>query len=128
MAVTNALDDLNQTHELLQATEHDTQVEIVAITAAAGNGKTHLSAQVTAAEDARPAGIFLRGHGLSARGTLDDLAHQITVNGQPCPSMDALIAAVDAAGERARRRLPIIIDGLNESEDPRVWKTLIAGV
>ncbi|UWZ36367.1 hypothetical protein Drose_35930 [Dactylosporangium roseum] len=128
MSVTNALDDLNQAHELLQVTDRDTQVEIVAITAAAGNGKTHLSAQVTAAEEARPAGVFLRGHGLSARGTLDDLARQVTVNGQPCASMDALIAAVDAAGERARRRLPIIIDGLNEAEDPRVWKTLIAGV
>ncbi len=128
MSVTNALDDLDQAYELLQVTNRDTQVEIVAVTAAAGNGKTHLSAQVSAAEDARPAGVFLRGHGLSARGTLDDLARQVTVNGQPCPSMDALIAAVDAAGERAHRRLPIIIDGLNESEDPRVWKTLIAGV
>jgi hypothetical protein len=128
MSVTNALDDLDQAYGLVQVTDRDTQVQIVAVTAAAGNGKTHLSAQVTAAEEARPAGVFLRGHGLSARGMLDDLARQVTVNGQPCPSMDALIAAVDAAGERAHRRLPIIIDGLNESEDPRVWKTLIAGV
>ncbi|WP_124778846.1 MULTISPECIES: hypothetical protein [Micromonospora] len=128
MSVTNALDDLNQAYELLRVTDRDTQVEIVAVTAAAGNGKTHLSAQVTAAEEARPAGVFLRGHGLSARGTLDDLARQVTLNGQPCPSMDALIAAVDAAGERTHRRLPIIIDGLNESEDPRVWKLLIANV
>src|SRR6476660_6183649 len=128
MPVTNALDDLDQAYELLQLTDRDTQVEIVEITAAAGNGKTHLSAQVTAAEEARPAGVFLRGHGVSTPGTLDDLARQVTVNGQPCPSMDALVAAVDAAGERAHRRLPIIIDGLNESEDPRVWKSLIASM
>ncbi|MFI7662736.1 hypothetical protein ACIBTW_28045 [Micromonospora parva] len=128
ISVTNALDDLDQAYELIRVTDRDTQVEIVAITAAAGNGKTHLSAQVTAAEEARPAGVLLRGHGLPVRGTLDDLARQVTVNGKPCPSMDALIAAVDAAGERAHRRLPIIIDGLNESEDPRVWKALIASV
>jgi hypothetical protein len=42
--------------------------------------------------------------------------------------MEALIAAVDAAGQRARKRLPIFIDGLNESEDPRMWKPLLAAL
>jgi hypothetical protein len=42
--------------------------------------------------------------------------------------MEALLAAVDAAGQRARRRLPVVIDGLNESEDPRAWKPLLASL
>ncbi len=41
--------------------------------------------------------------------------------------MEALLASVDAAGrQRALRRLPIVIDGLNEAEDPRDWKGLLA--
>lgn len=39
-----------------------------------------------------------------------------------------MVTAVDAAGRRADCRLPIIIDGLNESEDPRKWKRLLAPV
>ena len=42
--------------------------------------------------------------------------------------MDALLAAVDAAGQRDHRRLPIVIDGLNEAEDPRDWKGLLAAL
>jgi hypothetical protein len=40
--------------------------------------------------------------------------------------MESLLAAVDAAGQRAHHRLPVFIDGLNESEDPRQWKRLLA--
>jgi hypothetical protein len=40
--------------------------------------------------------------------------------------MEALIAAVDAAGQRSHRRLPVVIDGLNEAEDPRNWKAMLA--
>ncbi len=42
--------------------------------------------------------------------------------------MEALLAAVDAAGQRAQKRLPIFIDGLNESEDPEAWKPLLAAL
>ena len=42
--------------------------------------------------------------------------------------MEALIAAADWAGERAHRRLPVVIDGLNEAEDPRMWKVLLAAL
>ena len=42
--------------------------------------------------------------------------------------MEALIAAVDAAGQRSRRQLPTVIDGLNEAEDPRDWKGPLASL
>ena len=33
----------------------------------------------------------------------------------------ANFAALDATGQRAQSRLPLVIDALNEAEDPRVW-------
>ncbi len=39
-----------------------------------------------------------------------------------------MIYALNAAGERAKIRLPIIIDGLNEAEDPRDWKRELASL
>ncbi len=35
---------------------------------------------------------------------------------------------MDAAGQRARRRLPIVIDALNEADDPRDWKEILASL
>lgn len=93
-----------------------------------GCGKTHLAAQLTARTTARPHGVLLHGRGLHANHTLDDLARRVSIAAQPVPSMEALLAAVDAAGQRAQKRLPIFIDGLNESEDPRTWQPLLAAL
>jgi hypothetical protein len=101
---------------------------LVAVLAPAGCGKTHLAAQLTAGTTARPHGVLLHGRDLHANHTLDDLARRVSVAAQPVPSMEALLAAVDAAGQRAQRRLPVFIDGLNESEDPRIWKPLLASL
>ena len=101
---------------------------VVAVLAGPGGGKTQLSAQLAAANPERCAGILLHGQDLHATRTLDDLARQITVNGIPIASMEALIAAVDAAGRRSRNRLPILIDGLNEAEDPRMWAAALASL
>lgn len=99
---------------------------LVAVLAPAGCGKTHLAAQLTAGTTARPYGVLLHGRDLHANQTLDDLAHRVSIAAQPVPSMEALLAAVDAAGQRAQKRLPMVIDGLNEAEDPRTWKPLLA--
>ena len=61
--------------------------------------------------------------------TLDDLARTSVDRGLSlCRAWKSLLAAVDAAGQRARHRLPVVIDGLNESEDPRAWKPLLAAL
>lgn len=101
-------------------------VRTVAVLAGAGGGKTQLAAELTAAKDDRCAGVLLHGQELGARDTLDDLARTVVVNGAAVASAEALAAGVDAAGRRGRRRLPIVIDGLNEAEDPRRWKKLLA--
>jgi hypothetical protein len=101
---------------------------VVAVLAPAGCGKTHLAAQLTSGTTARPHGVLLHGRELYATHSLDDLARRISIAAQPVPSMEALLAAVDAAGQRARHRLPLFIDGLNESENPRKWKPLLASL
>ena len=66
------------------------------------------------------------GKDLHAGQTLDNLASRFKVNGKSVETFERLVEAMDAAGHRAGRRLPIVIDGLNESEDPRNWKDLLS--
>src|SRR5205085_539095 len=90
----------------------------------AGRGKTYLAAELTSPSQERPAGIVIRGRDLASRGSLDDLARRL--GGIDVTSFEQLVAALDAAGSRLGRRLPIVIDGLNEAENPRDWRDLLA--
>lgn len=123
---TNAVAGCHDAVRLLSDVETAFSSRVVAVLAPAGCGKTHLAAQLTSGTTARPYGVLLHGRDLYATHTLDDLARRVSIAAQPVPSMEALLAAVDAAGQRACHRLPVFIDGLNESEDPRMWKTLLA--
>lgn len=96
------------------------------VLAAAGDGKSEMCVKVTHPEGAFPGGVLLLGKDLHAGQTLDDLASRFKVNGKSVETFERLVEAVDAAGHRAGRRLPIVIDGLNESEDPRNWKDLLS--
>lgn len=123
---TNAVAGCHQTERLLEDVETAFSSRVVAVLAPAGCGKTHLAAQLTAGTSVRPHGVLLHGRNMHANHTLDDLARQVLIAAQPVPSMESLLAAVDSAGQRAHHRLPVVIDGLNESEDPRAWKPLLA--
>lgn len=125
---TNSVAGCHDAIQVLSEVEAGFSSQLVAVLAPAGCGKTHLAAQLTARKTARPHGVLLHGRDLHANHTLDDLARRVSIAAQPVPSMEALIAAVDAAGQRAQKRLPIFIDGLNESEDPRTWKPLLAAL
>ncbi|MSU49148.1 MAG: hypothetical protein EXS37_08715 [Opitutus sp.] len=125
---TNALADMRLAHRLLTDMNGFLGARSAAILADAGGGKTQLSAQLTAALRDRPAGILLHGRDLHSRQNLDDLARRVVFQGKPFSSMQALVAAADAAGQRSRRRLPVVIDGLNEAEDPRDWKAPLAAL
>ncbi|WP_426732939.1 NACHT domain-containing protein [Myxococcus faecalis] len=126
--VTNAVAGCHDALQLLSDVEAAFSSRLVAVLAPAGSGKTHLAAQLTVGSDARPYGVLLHGRDLHANHTLDDVARRVSTAAHPIPSMEALLAAVDAAGQRARHRLPVVIDGLNESEDPRAWKPLLAAL
>lgn len=125
---TNALADMMLGIRLLGEVNDVLGTRLVSVIADAGGGKTQLAAQLTATLPDRPAGILLHGREMHSGRKLDDLAKTICIQGNPVPSMESLLAALDAAGQRARRRLPIVIDGLNEAEDPRDWKAPLAGL
>jgi hypothetical protein len=125
---TNALADIQVSRKLLDEIDSFLGTRLIGVLADAGGGKSQLAAQLTAPMPDRPAGIILYGQDLHARQGLDDLARKVVINGKPVASMEALVAALDAAGQRARRRLPIVIDGLNEAEDPRDWKGPLASL
>jgi hypothetical protein len=126
LTVTNALANIRSASRLLDAVAAALDKKLVAVLAPAGSGKTFLAAQITAESGDRPAGVLLHGRDLNAGHNLDDLAHKAVISTIPVASMERLLAAIDAAGQRAHRRLPIVIDGLNEAEDPRNWKSLLA--
>lgn len=128
LVATNALADMTKSVQLLNDVARQITMGIVAVVAEAGGGKTQISAELTAPRESRPPGILLFGRNLSRGRTLDDLANGIVLRGQRVASFRALMAAVNSFAERAKCRLPIVIDGLNEAEDPRQWKALLASI
>lgn len=128
LEATNALADIRHGLKRLDEVDRFLGTRLVAVLADAGGGKTQLAAQLTDALPDRPCGILLFGRNLHAGRSLDDLAREISIQGNPVPNIEALLAALDAAGQRERRRLPLVIDGLNEAEDPRDWKGPLAAL
>ena len=126
--VTNLLSDIRTGAGLLEQLGSDLKQRQIAIIADFGCGKTFLAAQITSRQGNTPEGILLHGGDLGGSHSLDDLAGQVVIQGHQFSTMESLLAAVDAAGRRAGKRLPIVIDGLNEAEDPRKWKALLASV
>lgn len=125
---TNALDDMRIAQEILDEVEELLGVGLVALLADAGGGKTQVAAQLTAGQGNRPTGVFLHGRNLHRGQTLDHLAGSFSLNGNPLNSMEKLLAAIDAAGKRAGCRLPVVIDGLSEAENPKDWKAPLASL
>ena len=125
--VANVVAGLTASYNAQCAVRQALECQLVAVVGEAGYGKTELAVQLTAASGDRPAGVLLHGRDLGARQSLDELARRVLVYGEAVESFSALVAGVDSAGRRARRRLAIVIDGLNEAEDPRDWKRLLAG-
>ena len=126
--VTNAMDDIHTAQEMLDNVEESLGVGLVALLADAGGGKTQVAAQLTATQENRPAGVLLHGRNLHRGQMLDDFVGGFSLKGNPLSSMEKLLAAIDAAGKRARCRLPVMIDGLNEAENPKDWKAPLAAL
>lgn len=124
----NTLADMQRGQHAIRTLSRAMAQRLVFVVADAGCGKTQLAAQLTASNSRRPAGILLRGKFLAAGESLDDFAGRIVARGKAVSSFEALIAAVDAAAQRHKTRLPIVIDGLNEAEDPRDWKDQLASL
>jgi hypothetical protein len=128
MSVTNAVAVGFEILRTFAEIQERLSLRAVAVVGDAGYGKTELAAEITAPDERRPPGLVLFGRDLRAGGGLDALVQAVVVNGVPVRNFERLLGAVDAAGRRAQRRLPIVIDGLNEAEDPREWKAALAAV
>lgn len=122
----NLVADIHSVSSTLRSLERSIGVRAFAVLAAAGEGKSELAVKVTQPDGGFPGGVLLLGKNLHADHGLDDLSSAFKISGRPAESFDRLIEAVDAAGQRAGKRIPIVIDGLNESEDPRNWKDELA--
>ncbi len=110
----------------LHDTQADTEAPLLAVIAAAGQGKTHLAAQMTSPNNQPTAGVFIQGGNLRGGETLNDLARKIP--GLKVDYFEDLLEALNSAGSRAGCRIPLIIDGLNEAERPSEWRALLAGL
>lgn len=123
LAVTGIAAEIRDVVWWLQEAAADTHAPMIAVVAAAGLGKTHLAAQLTAPLDQETAGVFIQGGHLRARDSLDDLAQRIP--GLNVNRFDDLLEALNSAGARAGARIPLAIDGLNEAERPSEWRRLL---
>lgn len=117
----NLVADMHAASSVLSGLKCSIGARVVAVLAAAGEGKSELAVKVTQADGEFPGGVLLLGKNLQAGQGLDNLVSAFKIAGRPADTFDRLVEAVDAAGQRAGKRIPIVIDGLNESEDPRDW-------
>lgn len=122
----NLVADIHAFSSVMLSLKQSISVRAVAVLAAAGEGKSELAVKVTQPDGDFPGGILLLGKNLHAVQDLDDLVSAFKISGRPVESFDRLVEAVDAAGQRAGKRIPIAIDGLNEAEDPRKWRDELA--
>jgi hypothetical protein len=118
----NLVADIHAVSSALRSLERSIGIQAVAVLAAAGEGKSELAVKVTQPDGEFPGGVLLLGKNLHVGQGLDDLVSAFKISGRPAESFDRLVEAVDAAGQRAGKRIPIVIDGLNEAEDPRNWR------
>ncbi len=122
----NLVADIYAVSSALLSLEKSIAVRAVAVVAAAGEGKSELAVRVSQPDGELPGGVLLLGKNLHAGQGLDDLVSAFKISGRPAESFDRLVEAVDAMGQRAGKRIPIVIDGLNEAEDPRNWSDELA--
>lgn len=122
IAISETNSELKSYFSLVGQLSSSLEENFFAVIGDAGFGKTYLAAQLTQPSDVSVGGILLQAKYLPKGGTLDDLARRIPFGGN---RMEQLLEAVDAAGARLDCRIPIVIDGLNESQNPRDWKDLL---
>jgi hypothetical protein len=94
---------------------------LLAAVGRAGAGKTHLAASLSGPADSAR-GVLLLGLDFGAQIADDDLARFSRL----CQSRDELLEAMEAVGVREGRRVPLVIDGLNEADEPAKWRAPLA--
>ena len=90
------------------------------LTGPAGQGKTHLfcDAAKRAADAGRPAIVLLAGR-MSGRRVWHEIADQL---GLVEEGSEVVLAAMEAAAQASNAPFLLLIDALNEAEDPKAWR------
>ena len=96
------------------------------LTGEAGQGKTHLfcDAAERAVEARRPAIVVLAGR-LSGRNVWSEIASQLGL-GQV--GSEVLIGAMQAAAQASSSPFLLLIDALNEADEPKAWQEELPGL
>ena len=126
MFAANLLADFYAFLEEIKKVRNALNAKVITIVGKAGDGKTDLALDICRPRDSINAGVLFLGKDLNAGENLDHLVKSFKIYGRPVNTFEDLLEAVDAAGQRLCKRIPIIIDGLSESEDPRNWKNEVA--
>lgn len=126
MSAANLLADFYVFSEEITKVRNALNARVIAVVGKAGEGKTDLALDICRPRDGFNAGVLFLGKDLNAGENLDDLVKSFKIYGRSVNTFEDLLEAVDAAGQRLCIRIPIVIDGLSESEDPRNWGNEIA--
>ncbi len=96
------------------------------LTGEAGQGKTHLLCDVArrAVDAGQPAILLLGGH-LSGSNVWSEIANRL---GLAQVGSEVLIGAMQAAAEAANAPFLLLIDALNEAQNPGAWRNELPGL
>jgi hypothetical protein len=122
---TNAVAGCHDAVRALGEVEEGLASRLVALLGSRRLRKTHIAAQLTAGTATRPTVIFTARPGPSCDAhTRRPSSHSCQLGPRPVSSMEALFAAVDAAGQRAHLSPSCIHRWSDESEDPPTMEAL----
>ena len=126
MFAANLLADFYAFSQEIKKVRNALNAKVITIVGKAGDGKTDLAFDISRPRDGINAGVLFLGKDLNAGENLDHLVKSFKIYGRPVNTFEDLLEAVDAVGQRLCKRIPIVIDGLSESEDPRNWRNEVA--
>lgn len=118
--------ELRRARALLAGFASRVSISMCAVVGEAGLGKSNLVIDLTIGSADTPAGVYLQGRNLPKNGSLEDLLAPLI--SRPAGTFKELLEALDAAGARSACRLPLVIDGLNEAENPARFKALLSSL
>lgn len=114
--------------EQLEKIEKESKTPVVAVMADAGWGKTHLAASLLLnGEGRRKSGILLLAKELGKDDDFSALVRHVCLpGGRSFQNEEELLLALHEFGNRHQCRVPLVIDGLNESQNPAAWNDIIS--
>ena len=96
-------------------------VPLVAVTGVAGAGKSQMAGRIASGFGASPVSILLHGHQFGHPITLPDLVRQA----DRVEAVGQFLEGLQAAAVTSGARVPIVIDALDDSDEPSEWQAVL---